>query len=630
MKIPDEKIDEIRAATDIVDLVSGFVKLKKRGKNYLGLCPFHTEKTPSFNVSAERQMYHCFGCGVGGNVFTFLMEMEKLSFVEAVRALAKNAGIELPEPGRSADDGVPTEQERAYALNRLAGQYYYANLTGTQEGKLALEYLKHRGIGTEMVTHFGLGYAMNSWDAFLAHAKQHGYGPEEVARFGLARRRDDGSHYDTFRGRLMFPVFTATGRAIGFGARKLREDDPLGKYINSPETLVFNKSRVLYGLSQSKEAIREADAALLVEGYLDLISLYQAGFRNIIASSGTALTPEQITLVKRYTTTLTLVYDSDSAGSRAALRGIDLVLEQDMDVRVAKLPAGEDPDSFVRTHGAGPLKELVSSAGSFVDFIIASRIESEREKGESPEERSKTVRLLIGTVARMPDALKRDFYLKHIAAKFDLRESTLQAELSKVLGKGDPAPGRRFSSPVPTPGAGDRQPRGGAAPAGPVPPDERDLFAAVLRGGEEVARLAAGHLSPDDFSHPVTRALAALVKARLDNNESVDPAALVDDAGDQSVRAFVSGLMMTKYQLSRESREGGTRWEPGEPGRIAADSIIAIKKRNLRAMIAENGTQLKEASERGGDVRPFQERNILLLGELRRLEKEGLGAPPPA
>jgi len=630
MKIPDEKIDEIRAATDIVDLVSGFVKLKKRGKNYLGLCPFHTEKTPSFNVSADRQMYHCFGCGVGGNVFTFLMEIDKISFVEAVRSLAKNAGIDLPEPGHFSGDGTPTEQDRAYALCRLAGQHFHANLTGTPEGKLALEYLKHRGITTEMITNFGLGYTLNSWDAFIGYAREHGYDPEFVARYGLARKREDGSFYDYFRGRLMFPVFTPTGRVVGFGARKLREDDPLGKYINSPETPLFNKSRILYGLSQSKEAIREADAALLVEGYMDLISLWQAGIRNIIASSGTALTADQITLVKRYTNTLTLVYDADSAGSRAAMRGIDLVLEQDMDVKVAKLPEGEDPDSLVREKGVGMMQDLLTGAGSFVDFIISSRMESEKQKGHSPEERSKTVRLLIGTVAKMPDALKRDFYLKHIAQKFDLRESTLQAELSKALKSADMSSRRRFV-PAGAPGgapASSPRPQGDRSAAPTIPSEERDLFAAILRGGKEVARLVGDHLVADEFTHPTTRVLADRVAARLADGESLEAAAMIDDSSDSAAREFISEIMMTKYTLSRETRSGGTRWEPGEPMRIAVDSIIAIKKKSLRSKKIQNQDKLKEAIARGSDVLPFQQRNTLLDEELGRLEKEGLGAPP--
>ena len=382
-----------------------------------------------------------------------------------------------------------------------------------------------------MIAHFGIGYALNSWDAFLGVAREQGYDPGFVEKYGLARKREDGGHYDYFRGRVIFPVFTAAGRVVGFGARKFREDDPLGKYINSPESPVYNKSRILYGLSQSKEAIREADSALLVEGYMDLITVYQAGVKNVIASSGTALTADQIGLVRRYTKNITIVYDADSAGSKAAMRGVDLVLEQDMDVRVAKLPEGEDPDSFIRRDGGKGFGKLLDGSLSFVDFIIDAR----KEKDASPEERSKTVRILVKTVARMPDALKRDLYLKHISEKFALRESVLQAELATALRSEGASAQRRYQAadreapePVGPTGAVSRP---GTATTTRMPTEERDLFAAVLRGGEDVARFTLGHVTPEEFSHPVTRALASLLYARLEEGESVDPAALIDANG---------------------------------------------------------------------------------------------------
>ncbi len=620
MKIPDDKIDEIRSATDIIDLVGGFVRLKKRGKNHLGLCPFHTEKTPSFNVSASRQMYHCFGCGAGGNVFTFLMAMEKISFVEAVRSLAKAAGIELPAPGTQGETGVPTELDRAHALCTLAAQHFHRNLVESQEGKLALEYLKHRGISDAMITQFGLGYALNSWDAFLECSREQGYAPEFVEKYGLARKREDGGFYDYFRGRVIFPVFTASGRVVGFGARKLREDDPLGKYINSPESPVYNKSRILYGLSQSKEAIREADSALLVEGYLDLISVYQAGVKNVIASSGTALASDQIQLVRRYTKNITIVYDADSAGSKAAMRGVDLVLEQDMDVKVAMLPPGEDPDSFVRASGAAGLGKLIDGALSFIDFIIQAR----KERDASPEERSKTVRLLVQTVARMPDALKRDLYVKHIAGKYALRESVLQSELTAALKGAAAAPQHKFRSSAAAAEGADVPPTAPAHRDGPVPADERDLFAAVLRGGGDVARFMLAHIAPVEFSHRVTRALAAAISARLEEGESIDPAALIDATEEADGRAFISEIMLTKYELNRGPRPGTRSIEQGEPLRIASDTLLAIKKRSLRSLKRENQEHLKRMSATGGDVVPFLRKNTELDEELARLEKEGL------
>lgn len=624
MRIPDHTIDDIRQATDIVDLVGGFVRLKKRGKSHLGLCPFHKEKTPSFTVSAERQMYHCFGCGAGGNVFTFLMQMEKISFVEAVRSLAKTAGIALPEPGAGGDPGVPTEQDRAYALLTLAARHFHANLTGTQEGKAALEYLRSRGIDDAAITRFGLGYALHSWDAFLSHAKTHGFEPSFVERYGLARRREDGSHYDYFRGRTIFPVFTASGRVAGFGARKLREDDPLAKYINSPESPLYAKSRILYGLSWSKEAIRGEDAAILVEGYMDLIALHQAGVANVVASSGTALTADQIGLLRRYTRNVTIVYDADSAGSVAALRGVDLILEQDLDVKVVRLPEGDDPDSHVRREGAAGFRKLLEGAHSFIDFIIASR----KEKDGSPEERSKTIRILVRTIARMPDALKRDLYVKHVGSLYGIREAVLQAELASALREGSQG-GQRFERRTPEPAAPVLPGEETSARPGegdPIPAEERDLLTAVLRGGEEVARFALGHAAPADFSHPVTRSVAGLILERLEEGGGLEPAALVDAAGGAAARGLISAAMVEMAELERDPRPGESPAEPGDPRRIASDAIIAMKRRTIRAQKKENQERLRLTTASGGDALPFLRKNTLLDEELARLEREGLGS----
>ena len=276
MRIADDTIEEVRRASDVVDVLSQYLQLKKRGKNYLGLCPFHQEKTPSFNVSPEKQMYHCFGCGVGGNVFTFVMEHDKVSFVEAVRTLAQRAGITLPADG-AGGRGESTEHEGLYDACRTAGLYFHETLVNSVEGKLALEYFRHRGFSDATITKFGLGYSRNSWDGLGTLAAERKLDGAHFEKAGLGLRREDGTCYDRFRGRAMFPIFSPSGRPVGFGARKMREDDPLGKYINSPETPIYVKSRSLYGLCQSKEAIRANECAILVEGYADLISVYQAG-----------------------------------------------------------------------------------------------------------------------------------------------------------------------------------------------------------------------------------------------------------------------------------------------------------------------------------------------------------------
>ncbi len=366
MRIPPEKIEEIRSANDIVEVVSQHVRLKKRGKNYVGLCPFHQEKTPSFTLSSEKQVYHCFGCGKGGNVFTFVMEFEKVSFTESVRSLAERAGITVSYT--EVDREQQNEIESLYNACRFAGLHFYINLTKTDEGRTALEYFHQRGFSDETIRTFGLGYSSNSWDGLVLRSRDEGIKREDLLKAGLIRTREDGSDYDYFRGRAMFPIFSTSGRVVGFGARKLREDDPLGKYINSPETPIYNKSRILFGLFHSKDAVRAEDNALMVEGYADLISLFQAGIQNVVASSGTALTEEQVQLISRYSKKLTLVYDADSAGSNATLRGMDIAFAQDLDVSIVELPEGEDPDSFVRKSGGKEFRTLLGQSMSFIDF----------------------------------------------------------------------------------------------------------------------------------------------------------------------------------------------------------------------------------------------------------------------
>jgi len=628
VRIPPEKIDEVRNATDIVDYIGSFVKLKKRGKNYVGLCPFHTEKTPSFNVSAERQMYHCFGCGVGGNVFTYVMEYEKVSFTEAVRSLAEKAGITLPEysPQQQAVESV---QEQLYQVTRMAARFFYQNLTDTTEGKLALEYFRFRGFSDETIKSFGLGYAPNSWDALLKHAERENVGVQLLEQAGLAHKRDDGTYYDYFRGRALFPIFSTTGRVIGFGARKMREDDPLGKYINSPETPIYNKSRVLYGLFQSKESIRENDFAILVEGYADLISVFQGGVKNIVASSGTALTEEQIRLIGRYTKNITIVYDADSAGSKAALRGVDLILQQGMDVRVAELPQGDDPDSFVRKNGGEAFRKLIAEAISFIDFL-ALTFEHEG-KLSTPEGQTETVRAIVQTIAKVGDELKRNFYIRHVAEKYKLYEAMLQRELEKNLGdefrrkrgqsEGDPAVRRR------SPGGegGVEEP---VKTVAEMPVAERDLIHAMLDGGSEIVKMVFDNLTIEDFTHPQARSLASFLLKCVEEGRSMDPTLLVNEFDDTAQRRLVADVVFAKYQLSKGWAEGGAVIEQPDARRVASDAIVSVKRRRLETLLEENIRVMKEAAQRGEDTLVYMERQHELLRQKKELEGKGATGEP--
>ena len=622
MRIPESKIDEIRSASDIVDVISSYVSLKKRGKNFLGLCPFHQEKTPSFNVSPEKQMYHCFGCGVGGNVFTFVMELEKVSFIESVRTLADRAGITLPTDG--GDTTQATENEGLYNACRLAGLHFHENLTSTVEGKLALEYFHHRGFADETIRKFGLGYSMNSWDDLLKHAEAKGVDTLILEKAGLVIRREDSSGmYDRFRGRAMFPIFSPSGRPIGFGARKMREDDPVpGKYINSPETPVYVKSQNLYGLFHAREAIREKEHAILVEGYADLISVFQSGIENIIASSGTALTEEQILLVGRYAKNITLVYDADSAGSKATMRGVDMIIENGLEVRIAELPAGEDPDSFVKKHGGKEFQKLVEGAVTFLDF----KAKSFQEQGllETPDGQTRAVRSIVETIARMRDELKRNFYIKNVAEKYGIYETVLFRELEKLIGKGGMRPqgGQRRPSPAMSPSDVQRQEETTPAIV-PLPAVERDLIKLMLERGNDMVGFVFSNVGPEMFTHPRGQEAIQRILATAESGRSWDAATLLDEVEDPDLRRFITDITFTKYEISKGWLEMGSMPEEADPTTIAEHCILIMRRQELDRLLEENQRRMKEAAARGEHVREYMEQHQTLLREKKELESIG-------
>ena len=428
-KFPPEFIEQLRSSVDIVEYIGQFVQLKKRGKNFIGLCPFHSEKTPSFSVSAEKQMYYCFGCGKGGSIYKFLDEFEKLTFPEAVQRLAERAGIPLPKIHN--DEQEISETEELYEILRRTAKHFHDQLVHSNEGEFALEYLHKRKLSSDTIRKFGLGYAPRNWEFLVGKFREENISLEFAEKVGVIKKRDDGSYYDTFRGRVTFPIFNTMGKVVGFGARKLYDDDNLGKYINSSETPVYNKSKILYGLNFSKDAIREKENAILVEGYADYLSLFQTGIENVIASSGTALTEEQIQLLSRFTRTVTILYDADTAGSNAALRGVDLVLAKSLDVRIVQLPEGEDPDTFVQKFGKEEAEKRISNAISFIDFIADSFLS--RGKFSTPEGMTEAVRSIVQSIAKIPDEIKREFFIKRVSEKYAIRESTLLLELEKQL-----------------------------------------------------------------------------------------------------------------------------------------------------------------------------------------------------
>ena len=620
MRIPDEKIDEVRSSSDIVEVIAGYVPLKKRGKNYTARCPFHQEKTPSFSVSSEKQMYHCFGCGAGGNVFTFLMQHDKLSFVEAVRMLADRAGIALPADNPAAQ-AQATEHEALYQACRNAGLFFHETLVHAPEGKTGMAYFRERGFTDETVKKFGLGYSLPGWDGLMKHAEREGLSITVLERAGLVLKREEGSgYYDRFRGRAMFPIFSPSGKVIAFGARKLREDDPLAKYINSPETPIYNKSRTLYGLSHAKDTIREKDAVILVEGYADLITVAQAGIRNIVASSGTALTQEQIRLVDRYTKNIVLVYDADSAGSKATLRGVDLVIEEGLDVRIAELPEGEDPDSFVRKHGGEAFQDLVDRSESFLDFKANYFLKLGMLA--SAEGKVRAIRSIVATIARMKDELRRTVYIKTLAEKYNLQETVLFRELEAALSASSREARRSVPAGGGTAGAGPPPPAVAASMQLPVP--EHDALKVMLEHGDEVIRFVFAYVQPDMFRHPDARAVTERLAFLVAEERPFEPAAFLDAVEDDSVKRLISKLLMPRYETAIDWKQFRAAPEEPDPWRLAEDAIVALRVREIDRLIEETKRLLDQGEQRGDDLQEFQLRIRDLQEEKRDLQTHGL------
>ncbi len=432
--IPKETIQDIIDTARIEEVVGEFVNLKKRGVTYVGLCPFHNEKTPSFTVTPKRGIFKCFGCGKGGDAINFLMEHEHFNYPEALKYLAKKYNITIEEEEQTAElVQEQQEKESLFAVNDFAARYFIHNLFNTDQGKaIGLSYFKERGFREDIIRKFQLGYAIDEWDNFTAHAIMQGYKLEYLQKTGLTIVKEQKS-YDRFRGRVIFPIQNLSGRVLGFGGRTLSGDKNIPKYVNSPESEAYNKSKVLYGINLAKSAIITADNCYLVEGYTDVISLHQAGIENVVASSGTALTTDQIRLINRYTKNITILYDGDEAGIKASFRGIDLILEQGMNVKIVLFPEGEDPDSYARNHRTGEVKDFITNQA--VNFIIFKTNLLLKEASGDPIKKSALIREIVSSIALIPDQIIRSVYIKECASLMDIAEQTLMNTLNQLRRK---------------------------------------------------------------------------------------------------------------------------------------------------------------------------------------------------
>jgi len=440
MRIPEETVERIRQASDILEVINDFVSLKKRGSNYIACCPFHNEKTPSFNVNPVRQIYKCFGCGKAGDAVRFVMDIENIGYGEALRYLAKKYGVEIEEQEQTPEELLrQNERESLLIALNFAKTHFQELMQKTDEGKsIGLSYFRERGFTNPTIDAFELGYSLDQWDGLLQAGIKRGYNPDMLEKAGLILRKEaegggKAKTFDRFRGRVMFPIHNVSGRVIAFGARILKTDKNQPKYLNSPETTVYHKSQVLYGIYQAKQAIRQEDVCFLTEGYTDVISLHQAGIKNVVASSGTSLTTEQIRLVARFTPNITILYDGDAAGIKAALRGLDMVLEEGLNLRLLLLPDGEDPDSYVHKVGAEAFKAYIKQhSQDFIDFKASRWL---TEAGDDPLKRAEGISDVCASITRIPDLLKRQTLSQRVAQVFHVSEQSVISEINRLLRK---------------------------------------------------------------------------------------------------------------------------------------------------------------------------------------------------
>ncbi len=431
-KIDRATVQRILDAADIVEVVSDFVSLRRRGANYIGLCPFHNERTPSFSVSRAKGICKCFSCGKGGSPVNFLMELESMTYQEALRYLAKKYNIEIQEHEMTqAELEAETERESMLAVNQMAMEHFAHNLVDTADGRtIGLAYFRERGISDAMIKRFRLGYALDNNDDLYTTALRRGFKEEYLLKTGLCSRNNIGKIYDRFRGRVIYPVLSVSGKVVAFGGRTLRSDKTMAKYVNSPESIIYSKRRELYGLYHARQAIVKQGKCILVEGYMDVISMHQAGVENVVASSGTSLTAEQVRLIHRFTDKITVIYDADSAGVKASLRSIDMLLLEGMNVKVLSLPEGEDPDSFAQSHSSSEVEAFIEQ--NEIDFI-RFKIKTLMHGGENdPMQRARVTQDIIKSISLVTDSVQRNVYITDCSRLLGIDDKVLSLQVSKL------------------------------------------------------------------------------------------------------------------------------------------------------------------------------------------------------
>jgi len=530
--IPETLLEDILNRVDIVELISGFIPLKRSGRNFKACCPFHQEKTPSFMVSPDRQIYHCFGCGESGNAFKFLMRHERMDFPEAAEFLAKKAGVELPKAA-SGEDRLAGLTTQLYRVNELAASFYEIKLNSS-DGQRAKNYLLKRGITPETIKNLKLGFAPEKWDGLINHLRQLGLSLDLIEKAGLILAKDGGGYYDRFRNRIIFPIFDIKSRPVGFGARVL--DESLPKYVNSPETPVYTKGKNLYGLSFAKDAIRDSDCAVIVEGYLDCIIPFQQGVKNVVASQGTALTDDQVRLLKRYCREVVVVFDGDAAGELAALRSLDIFIEQELNVRVAALPKGVDPDTFVRRQGPEEFKSRIEKAQNLFDYKLA--VLSSRFDRKDIQGKVKIAAGMLETIGKIKNAVMRSEYIKQLSQELEVKEEALLHEAGKIK------PERSLAG----------NPAAAVKKLFDISPVEKLLIKLMLEESELIRRIKE-HLNPEDFLNEHASRIVSLMFDLADQGKEIAPHILIHHFGEEEVSRLVCESIFLPETLTVEHKE---------------------------------------------------------------------------
>ncbi|MFH1577769.1 MAG: DNA primase [Candidatus Omnitrophota bacterium] len=577
--IPENILEDILSRIDIAELISGYFPLKRAGRNFKALCPFHHEKTPSFMVNPQKQIYHCFGCQKGGNAFNFLMEYERMDFIEAVKTLASKAGVELPQEGTG--NKTTSLISGLYEINEFACTFYQNGLNSAS-GISAREYFNKRGMEGETVGLFRLGFALDKWDSLLGYLRSKNISLGLLEKSGLFCSRQEGGYYDRFRNRIIFPIFDIKNRVVAFGARVRIDNSQSAKYINSPESIIYVKGKHLYGLNLSRDSIRQSDCAIVVEGYFDCITVYQAGIKNLVASLGTSLTLEQIKLLKRYTHNIIMVYDSDQAGQEATLRNLNIFIQEGINVRVALLPTGSDPDSFLRKFGAEAFKNILNNAKGLFDYKL--EILCARHNIALPEGKTRIAQEMLDSLSNFKDAVLQSEYMRRLAGALDINEESLIIELKKMKDKINPdLSGLIRNNPS------------------KINPTEKLFIQLILRQTELADNIKAV-LCADDFQDVRIGRLFSLICDLSSQGKAIAPNRLIGYLDDHESTCLISELSAIEEIPDDSAQE------------VLDDCVARIKKQRLNSKCQSLQKQIKIAQQKGD-----QEQLNRLIVEMRDL-----------